>query len=765
MAKKNPPLSQSAQDIDLKIQQEINKLSGIAKQDLQDQYDIWKKTHTKVTEYNDKLKEIKQTVNDLKDDLSFTQSIFEKIVDQLQKGNKALQFQETLISKAADIARETLEIRKGETFADASYIKSLQRKVQFELHNLNTLKTAEGLNEQQITDINNQIDKLKSVGGELDGISSNYKNINKDLGFTGQAAGLLGKVFQKIGIKDIGLTEAFKQTHMMGQAAKAAGAEFNAMKTFTKALGGEMSSLVGGPIGLLLITITEIVKAFKLSDKAAGDLAKDFNITYNEANRVRETLTDIAQESGDAAVNTRALQESMVAVGKSLGSNAMLNKEDLIFMTKLREQAGFTNEEIIGIEKTTLATGRNLEDNVESLLYAAKTTGINNGVLLNEKDIMRDISKASDAIKLSVGGSGKALGAAAAQARALGMELSQVDKIAESLLDFESSIANELSAELVTGKDLNLEQARLYALNNDIEGLSREIAKNYGSAAEFSQMNRIQQEYAAKAVGMSRDELAKTLTDAEALRGLSSLQAEDAKAALAAARARGMSEEEIAKKGIEDLMNQQSVQERLTQSVEKMKEVFVGIVEAFSPILDVFANLVAYISQSKLLLLAFQTIIAGIAVKSLVAAIASIFTGSAVLGPIGLGIAAAGTAALMAYVSQAKAAKMKNGGEVPPNFPNDTYPAMLSSGETVLPKPIPLSSVLMKTNINPNINKSTPPQQYINEDKLIKGIANVINTRPTQTSVNVDGDVLARANGRQSGTFFYTANQNMYSIS
>jgi hypothetical protein len=36
----------------------------------------------------------------------------------------------------------------------------------------------------------------------------------------------------------------------------------------------------------------------------------------------------------------------MMAVGQALGSNAKLNKEDLVTATKLREQAGFTNEEI-----------------------------------------------------------------------------------------------------------------------------------------------------------------------------------------------------------------------------------------------------------------------------------------------------------------------------------------------------------------------------------------------------------------------------------
>lgn len=368
------------------------------------------------------------------------------------------------------------------------------------------------------------------------------------------------------------------------------------MNTYFKEVGKGLIKMFSDP----LFYFNLFMDALKIVDKGAGDLAKGFNMTYNEAMNVREELTQIGNLSGDAALNTRALQESMMAIGKSLGSNAMASERDLIAMTKLREQAGFTNEELLGIEKTSLATGKNLDENVSSLLHAAKVTGLNNKVLLNEKDIMRDVAKASDAIKLSLGGSGEKLGEAAAQAKALGMSLSQVDKIAGSLLNFEQSINDEISAELITGKDLNLEQARLYALNNDIAGLSKEIAKNFGSAAEFGKMNRIQQDAIAKAVGMGREELATTLTDQEALKNLSGDKLADAQAALSTARAQGMSEKQIAETGYDNLMKQQSAQERLTMAVEKMKEIFVSIAEPImtliSPIIDILMPVLSAIS-------------------------------------------------------------------------------------------------------------------------------------------------------------------------
>ena len=49
---------------------------------------------------------------------------------------------------------------------------------------------------------------------------------------------------------------------------------------------------------------------------------------------------------------------------------------------------------------------------------------------------------------------------------------------------------------------------------------------------------------------------------------------------------------------------------------------------------------------------------------------------------VGIGIAAASTAAQIAIIA---GQGMKEGGVVPPGFPNDTFPARLTSGETVLP--------------------------------------------------------------------------------
>ncbi len=91
--------------------------------------------------------------------------------------------------------------------------------------------------------------------------------------------------------------------------------------------------------------------------------------------------------------------------------------------------------------------------------------------------------------------------------------LSKAEDIASSLLNIEDSLSAEMEAELLTGKELNLEKAREAALNGDVATLQAEIAKNAGSIEEFNNLSVISQEAYAKALGMSRQDLGKMLKD------------------------------------------------------------------------------------------------------------------------------------------------------------------------------------------------------------------------------------------------------------
>lgn len=336
----------------------------------------------------------------------------------------------------------------------------------------------------------------------------------------------------------------------------------------------------------LSFAITGLLEMIKDIDKGIGDFAKTMNMSYGEAAKVKKEFSDIALASGDSALNSARLMETQAAIGAQLGTNAKLNEADLKTFTKLREQAGFTNEELMGVQQLSLVNGKSLKQNTEAILGGAKAYASRNKLVVNEKQILKDISKASASLKLSLGGSADALARSAVQARQFGISLEQAEKMSESLLNFEDSIESELSAELLTGKALNLERARALALNGDVAAAAAEIAQQVGTSNDFAKMNVIQQEAIAKAAGMTRDELAQSLMDREALAKLGAKEGQDAQDRYNEMRAAGMSQAEIAKQlGDAELAKQyeqQSVQEKFNDTMLELKETLMnGILPAF----------------------------------------------------------------------------------------------------------------------------------------------------------------------------------------
>ena len=166
--------------------------------------------------------------------------------------------------------------------------------------------------------------------------------------------------------------------------------------------------------------IAEFVMALIQGDKATGDLAKKMNMTYSGANKLRGELNRVANASGDIFVNTKGLQETLVAINSTLGTNVMLNEENLVTFTKLREVAGLTNEELMGVQSIVNATGGDLKDATGEILAQSRISSARLGVALNEKEVLKSIKDVSAATTLSLGKNPGLIADAVATAKALG---------------------------------------------------------------------------------------------------------------------------------------------------------------------------------------------------------------------------------------------------------------------------------------------------------------------------------------------------------
>jgi len=640
------------------------------------------------------LERLRREYADWTSDINSSLQSFKEISSELNKFRKGINDSRKSYSSLESIAQKIQYHQKGISTLSSKELENLQKKAQQERTRLeNAQKTLENDRVQAIAEKRritqsflSDIEKRKQLGkinDIINNISKSYRQ-NKEL-LEGENNALehvnetLSETLkiQKQIEKSIGVTgllfDGLAKVPFIGQLTQAADiskevqaeiqdiyntegrivSKTEAMGMAFKKLGPKVAESLTDPLVLSTFFFKQIVELFKSMDAGAGKLAKSTNLSYDNALKLRGELSSIAAASGDNLLLTNDLADSYAAIGQSLGAVADINKEDLTTFTKLREQAGYTNEELTAIYKTSLVTGETLEDTVSSFLGGASALSAQKGLSINVKQLMQETAKASAATKLSLVGGAKGLAEAAVKAKELGINLDQADKIASSLLNFEDSISAELEAELLTGKNINLERARLAAINNDLGTVAEEINQQLGGSAEFGKMNRLQQEAIAKSMGMQREELAAALIEQEGLKKVGAATAEEAKKRYNSLRDTLSAEEAAKQLGDDQLANQfeqQSAAERLQKTVEKIRDMFTEVLEGpIAGILSGFASLLKNSTALKAVIYGLG-VVAGIwAANMVAAAVAAITTASAAT----LGLAAIGIIAGITAVSSA----------------------------------------------------------------------------------------------------------------
>ena len=576
-----------------------------------------------VKQLEDALIGVNQRVSIFNSSLNDAFTSFKGIVQEIKKSDNGVKGTVKSFNQFSDVAQKVRDHQEGISILSVKQIQKEQEKLKSttanlqanislleqqkaqiqegkkynelsnkEKSNLTSINEALQANRQVLVGTNTEYNLINSALKEQE---KSEKKIQKDLGVTG---GVL-KGISKIPILG-DVIDADAAVKSMEKTLRAGGSQTKALGAGFKSMGGSLLSSLG-PANLLVGAITFMIKTLVGADKAAGDYAQSMNMTYEAALDSRLEFNKIANLSGDTALTSEKLMKTSQQVGAALGTNAQLNEKDLKTMTKLTNQAGFTADELMNIQKLSLANGKSLEDNTKEILGGAKEYARRNKIAVNEKTILKEVNNMSASLKLSLGGSGDAMARSAVQAKQFGINLKQAESIANSLLDFESSIESELSAELITGKSLNLEKARGLALSGDAAGAAAAMLEQVGSAAEFGEMNVLQQQDLAKAMGMQKDELAASLIESEALKSIGAESVEAAQEKYDLLRETMTAEEAAASLGNDELANQfeqQSIQKQMADSTAKMSELFImmtPVLETIGTVLGVIFDVIGLI--------------------------------------------------------------------------------------------------------------------------------------------------------------------------
>jgi ribonucleotide reductase alpha subunit len=468
--------------------------------------------------------------------------------------------------------------------------------------------------EEEMKKIQHQAEEMKKVTGGMFGIAEGADGILKKLGGN--------KFSEALGLNDaIGKSKEYAQSLLDANGGIAqAGDKFKVMGNLVGNLGKNLFKALSP-----LAAITMFVQALGQADKETTELQKSMALTKTEAVGFRMGLTEAANQSGNINITATKLLKSFGDLNKQFGFITNFATGTLVTMTKLTEVVGVSSESAGNLAAASEVTGTSFESNYKDALATSYQLQMQSGVQMDLRDILEQTGKVTGTVRANLGANPSLIAKAVTQAKLFGSSLDDVAKAGKSLLDFESSITAELEAELLLGKDINLERARAAALAGDQVTLAQELQKEAGNFSDFTKMNVIQQEALAKAMGMTSDQLADILFQQE-------VQGKSAK------ELRALGKDELA-----DRLEAQDLQTKFNATVEKLKAIFVDVASALTPILSVLGDVFSIVGK----IIEF--------LSPLIGTITGIATGFAVGGPVGAIIGGALGAAgdISKYVSTA----------------------------------------------------------------------------------------------------------------
>jgi hypothetical protein len=285
-----------------------------------------------------------------------------------------------------------------------------------------------------------------------------------------------------------------------------------------------------------------------------------YTIRKGVNNRAAENLAEVARSSTNVNITTENLVKAFNEISKSTGFAYEYSVDQLTTQVKLTEQVGLQADEAAQIQRYGVLNNKTSEATYSSFIRGLVAARNQLKVGIDFKATLAEAVKVSGQLAANLGFNPETIAKAVVQTKALGLTFDQLKSSTSSLLEFGTSLENELKAELLTGKQLNLERARAAALAGDQVTLAEELAKNIGTAADFTKMNVLQQNALATSMGMTSDQLAETLRKREEAiksgKSLAQITDEEAKAAI----------------------ERQSIQDKFAKSILKLQDFFGNLV-------------------------------------------------------------------------------------------------------------------------------------------------------------------------------------------
>ena len=258
-------------------------------------------------------------------------------------------------------------------------------------------------------------------------------------------------------------------------------------------------------VAALIAAFVGIFKIVTKIRKAARDLGQELGVSTKEARGLLVQVKLSEKAFNAIGLDGSKIKTTLGEIGKEFGSMENMTVANARNIERFAQNSGIAGSEVVKLNKVFM--------DLDGLSFDAATNvsrvaaDLAKAANVNTAKVIQEMSGAAENFaKFSTMGA-EGFAQAAVEAAKVGASLNGILSAADGLLKLESSISAQFEAQVLTGKQINLERARQLALDGDIAGLTTEIQSVVGQVGDIQSLNVIQRQSVADAIGISVQDL------------------------------------------------------------------------------------------------------------------------------------------------------------------------------------------------------------------------------------------------------------------
>ena len=413
-------------------------------------------------------------------------------LENLAKQNKALKDQKTTVDAIAKSEGKLIDLTKKLQDGVSGNLDAFKgitgetRGIVLELQAMYKQQLAQGkITKDEFKDRAKINMELLKTAKTMDTIASNnvlaaaFEDTMSTLdGISDRIAGMFNKIpggnmlFKYLGGED--LKANMRKAGMDGMAAvgksmKGGASATQALTAGVKQFGKSLMAMPKMPQVLAIAAAIALVAA--LAAAVAGIFKLLKSITQEALKFTEATGVSVAQ-SKELVMQSKALQTSqsnLLATSQEIldvqkafvqeyGRADIIAGETALKLANIGKAFGYSSAEAAEVNSVLTTIGGASQESAANMQIFAAKMAESMGVAPGR--VMKDLAKNGDLLADSMAGNAEAMIKTAAAAAAVGLDIEKMVKMTNSLLDIENSLTAQMEFQAISGKQINMEEAR-----------------------------------------------------------------------------------------------------------------------------------------------------------------------------------------------------------------------------------------------------------------------------------------------------------------